>query len=282
MSPCLHEAALSYCGLTGEYQLLDTGLHTLSDSFARVKRLGFNGVNVTIPHKENIIKLLDDVSQEAKQIGAVNTIKFSKNGTATGFNTDVFGFSKSLTEALKRESIDTEWSRSTLVLGSGGAARAVVAGLMELGYLDISVFARTKEKGTEFVKDLCRKLGPKGELMFESTAIRAVDSLDESVLNDKSILINATPIGMDGNPPPDWLLGAISSLDRRAFIYDLVYSRLTDQPTPIESVAQLLGLSSIDGTAMLIFQALRAFEIWTGMQVPVDCMKNALARRCCS
>ncbi len=269
---------MSYHGLTGEYQLVDTGLHTLSDSFSRVKCLGFHGVNVTIPHKESIIKLLDEVSEEAKQIGAVNTILFSKNGSC-GYNTDVFGFSKSLDEALKRANIDTDWSRSTLVLGAGGAARAVIAGLMDLGYLDISVFARSKEKSTAFVKDLCQKLGPKGELMLESTAIRPVDTLDESVLNDKSIVVNATPIGMDGNPPPDWLLSAISSLDRRAFIYDLVYSRLTDQPTPIESIAQLLGLASIDGTEMLIYQALRAFEIWTGLLVPVDCMKNALVRR---
>jgi shikimate dehydrogenase len=285
LSPLLHEAALSFHGLDGTYELIDIEPGRLPAEFAAIKKNGFKGINVTIPHKQLVMPLLDEVVDDAKQVGAVNTIVFSGGGGSgsgsgaicIGHNTDVYGFSKSLSEAIDNERIDTEWSKSVLVVGCGGAARAVVAGLCEMGYLDISIFGRDKNKSREFVTQFAKSLGPKGELLIDSSLLRSVESLDDEILSSKFLIVNATPAGQNGEPLPDWLHGAVAKLDKRALVYDLVYSK-NDFPTALEECARSLSIASVDGLNMLIYQAARAFEIWTGKSVPPDCMKAGLKR----
>lgn len=274
----------------------------LPAKFNWLKKNGFNGVNVTIPHKQAVMPLLDEIVDGAESVGAVNTIVFddvknvkkdldgAKNVNAdqtnalenvsrrsTGHNTDVYGFSKSLVETLQHEQIDTEWSKSAIVIGCGGAARAVVAGLYELGYLDISIFGRDKQKANDFVVQLAKSLGPRGQLLIESSLLRCVESLTDEILSTKFILINATPAGQNEEPLPDWLSNAVGKLDKRALVYDLVYSK-TEFPTALEECSRANSLASVDGLDMLIYQAARAFEIWTGRTVPPDCMKASLNR----
>ncbi len=279
LSPLLHEAALLYSGLKGEYVLFDVDPKRLESSLQELAARGLRGVNVTIPHKQAVMPFLTELSDEARYVGAVNTIVFEDGGkTWQGHNTDVYGFSKSLSEALEREHVDKEWSKAVLVVGCGGAARAVVAGLCDLGYMDISVYGRDSEKAKSFVSSIAKSFGPKGDLLLQSNLLRAVESIeDEQMLGTKFLLVNATPMGQDAKPLPDWFSECVSKLDRRAFIYDLVYSRM-DMATPLEDLAQSLRLASIDGLDMLIYQAARAFEIWTGHAVPAECMKNALER----
>lgn len=277
----------------------------LPAKFNWLKKNGFNGVNVTIPHKQAVMPLIDEIVDDARSVGAVNTIVFddvsnvrsdnksvfddaenagaksnaleNASSRSTGHNTDVYGFSKSLAETLKHEQIDTEWSKSAIVLGCGGAARAVVAGLCELGYLDISIFGRDKQKANDFVVQLAKSLGPRGQLLLEGSLLRCVESLTDEILSTKFVLINATPAGQNEEPLPDWLSNAVAKLDKRALVYDLVYSK-TEFPTPLEECARANSLASVDGLDMLVYQAARAFEIWTGRTVPPDCMKAGLNR----
>jgi len=279
LSPLLHEAALLYLGLKGEYRLFDIAPENLESSLAEIAKRGLRGVNVTIPHKQAVMPFLTELSEEAGYVGAVNTIVFDDGGRSRkGHNTDVYGFSKSLSEALERERIDTQWSKSVVVVGCGGAARAVVAGLCELGYFDISVYGRDSEKAQTFVSSLAKSMGSKGDLLLQSNLLRVIANLeDENALRNKFLLVNATPMGQDSKPLPDWFSACVAKLDRRALIYDLVYSRM-DMATPLEDLAQSKGYASIDGLDMLIYQAARAFEIWTGRAVPAECMKEALER----
>lgn len=276
LSPLLHEAALSFHNLNGEYRLLDIQPDQLAVKFDELKRTGFDGVNVTIPHKQAVIPLLDEVVEDARSVGAVNTIVFS-GGKTVGHNTDVYGFSRALRDAIDRENIDTNWSKSVLVIGCGGAAKAVVAGLCEMGFLDISIFGRDFKKSSKFVVELANSLGPRGQLLIEGSMLRSVEQLNEESLSAKFLLVNATPVGQNGEPLPDWFSEALARLDKRTLIYDLVYSK-TEYPTTLEERARALSLPSVDGLDMLVYQAARAFEIWTGRAVPSDCMKAGLRR----
>lgn len=277
LSPLLHEAALSYLGLKGGYRLFDIDPIDLESSLFELGKQGLRGVNVTIPHKQAVMPFLTELTDEAKYVGAVNTIVFDDDGKRlTGHNTDVYGFSKSLTEALEREHVDKLWSKAVLVIGCGGAARAVVAGLCDLGYYDIAVYGRDSQKAHTFVSSLAKSFGSKGDLLLQSNLLRVIENLeDENEIRSKLLLVNATPMGQDAKPLPDWFSACVSNLDRRAFIYDLVYSKM-DMATPLEELAQSKGYASIDGLDMLIYQAARAFEIWTSRAVPVECMRGAL------
>ncbi len=274
LSPLLHEAALSFHRLDGEYRLLDIQAAQLAVKFDELKRSGFDGVNVTIPHKQAVIPLLDEVVEDARSVGAVNTIVFS-GGKTVGHNTDVYGFSRALSDAIDRENIDTNWSKSVLVIGCGGAAKAVVAGLCEMGFLDISIFGRDFRKSSNFVVEIANSLGPRGQLLIEGSMLRSVEHLNEESLSAKFLLVNATPAGQNGEPLPDWFSEALARLDKRTLVYDLVYSK-NEYPTVLEERARALSLSSVDGLDMLVYQAARAFEIWTGRAVPSDCMKAGL------
>lgn len=268
-----------YHGLRGTYRLFDIDPIDLESTLPELGKQGLRGVNVTIPHKQAVMPFLPELSDEAKYVGAVNTIVFDKDGRCqTGHNTDVYGFSKSLSEALDREHIDKEWSKSVIVIGCGGAARAVVAGLCDLGYFDIAVYGRDSQKARMFVSSLAKSFGSKGDLLLQSNLLRVIENLeDEDELRNKFLLVNATPMGQDAKPLPDWFSSCVAKLDRRAFIYDLVYSKM-DMATPLEELARSKGYASIDGLDMLVYQAARAFEIWTGLAVPADCMRNALER----
>jgi shikimate dehydrogenase len=257
LSPKIHKAALQACGLAGDYSLFpihpeDTnGLQSLQ---SRVRSGEIHGLNVTIPHKQNVIPFLDELTPTAKAIGAVNTISLRDN-KLIGDNTDAAGFladlEKFLTTETRRHRV-----KHALVLGAGGSARAVVYALLNDGW-NVTVATRRIEQAQELSNSF-------STYQLRITKLEAIQFSDnaegKSLVSNLSLLINTTPIGMTPNvnasPLPENL-----SLPRHVSIYDLVYN---PHETKLVKNARTQGLKATTGLGMLIEQAALSFELWTG------------------
>jgi shikimate dehydrogenase len=262
LSPKLHNAALTAAGLEGSYSLFPVDLarpDELAHLLGRVRSGEIHGLNVTIPHKQAVIPLLDELSDTAKAIGAVNTI-YAKNGRLIGDNTDAAGFWDDVSSNIdiRKSKIENPQSpitnyRSALVLGAGGSARAVVFALKAHGW-DVAVAARRIEQAQALVTEF---------------GLQAAQSLDPKTV-DFELLVNTTPLGMTPNIETcawDW------GFPPRAFVYDLVYN---PPETLLMKRARAAGLQASNGLGMLIEQAALAFELWTGQQADRTAMKMGL------
>jgi len=251
LSPKIHTAALQACGLQGDYSLFPVhpeDIQGLKDLLARVRTGEISGLNVTIPHKQNVIELMDELSPTAKAIGAVNTIYLREN-KLIGDNTDAQGFLSDLKRFLTLECDSLLSQKNALILGAGGSARAVVYALLNDGW-DVTVAARRIEQAGQLVNS------------FPSRKVKAITftGLQSSTFD---LLVNATPIGMTPNiDQPPWPVDL--SLPN-AVIYDLVYN---PRETKLVKDARAQGLNATTGLGMLIEQAALAFEIWTGHNPP--------------
>jgi len=259
------------CALQGDYSLFSIqpdDLQGLKDLLDRVRSGEIQGLNVTIPHKQNVIPLLNELTTTARAIGAVNTI-FMQEGKLTGDNTDVPGFLADLKKfAGNWESeIDNRKSpiinhKSALVLGAGGSARAVTYALINDGW-DVTIAARRIEQARELIPQL-----PNPESRITSIEFTAIHSL----LPTLSLIVNTTPLGMspniDSSPWPTDL-----PFPSNAATYDLVYNPLE---TKLVHDARATGLPAITGLGMLIEQAALSFEIWTGCNPPRETLWNKL------
>lgn len=247
VSPAMQEAALRAAGLSGSYRPLETPPERLEERLQEVRR-GYVGVNVTIPHKESVLAWLDALSPEAQAVGAVNTIQV-RDGKLIGHNTDAPGFIAALEEA----GIAYRGKRA-LVLGAGGAARAVVYALREGG-----AWVRVHNRSLERARALCRDLG--AQLVAE-------DDLETAVLGC-DLLVNATSVGMKdphSSPLPEGLL------PRSAAVVDIVYNPLQ---TRLLREAARAGLPTLGGVPMLVWQGALAFELWTGLRPNLQVMYRA-------
>lgn len=254
LSPKIHRAALASCGLQGDYSLFPIpteDLQGLSNLLARVRSGEISGVNVTIPHKQNVIPLLDKLTPTAKAIGAVNTI-FLKDGNLTGDNTDVPGFLADLGKFLTTKSRSHGDKKFALVLGAGGSARAVVYALIHDSWR-LAIAARRAEQSKELIAQL---LVPQSR----SLTIEYPPTNLHSLVSNLSLIINTTPVGMhpsiQNSPWPEGL-----PFPPNAAVYDLVYN---PRETKLVKDARAAGLAATTGLGMLIEQAALAFEIWTG------------------
>ena len=263
LSPSIHEAALRSCGLDGNYSLFpippDDKLG-LEELLARVRSREITGLNVTIPHKQNVIPFLDELTATAKAIGAVNTI-YMREDRLIGENTDAPGFLADLKRSLATETLSHGDLRA-LVLGAGGSARAVIYALLNDGW-KVTIAARRIE--------LAQQLG--NSFTNYKLPITAISlSNMEVTLTNLSLVVNTTPVGMtpniDESPWPENL-----PLPPRAAIYDLVYN---PRETKLVRHAQAQGLPATTGLGMLIEQASLAFEIWTGHQPSREIMFAAV------
>jgi shikimate dehydrogenase len=257
LSPKIHKAALDACGLEGEYALFPVApsdQQGLKELLARVRSGEFTGLNVTIPHKQNVIPLLDELSLPARAIGAVNTISI-QNGKLTGDNTDALGFLADLKSFLTTETRKHGVKKSVLILGAGGSARAVVYALANDGW-NITVTARRHEQAKE--------LAAHYELHT-----RRYPSLRPTTFD---LIVNTTPLGMSPSlnisPWP-----ADSPFPSNAAVYDLVYN---PRETKLVKDARAAGLPATTGLGMLIEQAILSFEIWTGLTPPRDALIDAI------
>jgi shikimate dehydrogenase len=246
LSPKIHTAALKACELEGTYSLFPIhpdNKQRLNDLLIRVRTGEIRGLNVTIPHKQNVIEFLDELTPTAKAIGAVNTIYFRDN-KLIGDNTDAPGFLSDLKKFIGDRELGI--GKSALVLGAGGSARAVVYALVHDSW-EITVASRRIEQAQELAS------------RFER--VKAVElNLQTFQLSNVQLVINTTPLGMkpqiDQSPLPENL-----SLPSNIFIYDLVYN---PRETKLVSDARSQGVSATTGLGMLIEQAALSFELWTG------------------
>jgi len=247
-SPKLHNYWLQLHGLPGSYVQLAVAPGKLEVALSGLAALGFRGCNVTIPHKVEAMRLMDEVDANAKRIGAINTIVVQPDGSLKGFNNDGFGYIQSLIEA------KPDWRADAgpiTVLGAGGAARAVVLSLADRGAKEIRLINRTFDKAQALAKEFG---GP----------IRALPwSERHEALADVALLVNTTNQGMHGNPPLDLNL---DRLPRHAFVSDTIYVPLE---TPLLSAARQRGNQTVNGLGMLLNQARPAFHAWFGVMPEV-------------
>ncbi len=259
-SPGMHNAAFRKLGLDACYVPFAVHPEHLKDAVRSVIPLGLCGLNVTVPHKENVIPILDDLSEEANLIGAVNTIQV-QDGKLIGHNTDGRGFLRSLREQAKFN----PRGKTFLFIGSGGAARAVgfslaLAGAKKIVFRDID-----QKKAAILAKDIAHKTGVVVEtIVLEQLAASAEEA---------DCLINATPLGLKKNDPLPFPKDFIHS---HHLVCDLVYN---PPDTAFLRAAKARKAGRFTGLGMLLFQGVIAFEIWTGKKAPVSVMKSALQRQ---
>jgi len=259
LSPAMHNAAFKALGIDWRYELFPAPPGQLGAAVADLRAGDHQGANVTVPHKGAIMAYLDEIDDAARAIGAVNTIVV-RGTRLVGYNTDGSGFLRALREAGLEPSV-----RHALVLGAGGAARAVVYALAQAGCA-VTVYNRTETKAAEVSRHL-QGLGLCGRVSYVpgEAALRALDQAQFD------LLVNATPAGMwpncDDSPWPDGLV-----LPSHWSVFDLVYNPLE---TRLLREARQAGAQAIDGLGMLVWQGALAFELWTGQVPPVGLMRTA-------
>jgi len=243
-SPVIHNHWLAEHGIAGRYVLFPVPPEKLEDAVRGLSALGMRGCNVTTPHKQAVFPLLDRVDDLARLIGAVNTVVVEKDGTLTGFNNDGNGFIQSLRDASPSWRPD---SGPILVLGAGGASRAVVASLAAQGAKEIRLANRSREKAEE----IAAAVGPVVKVLpWEQR---------EDALDGVALLANATSLGMAGKPPLDI---ALDRLPPRALVGDLIY---IPPETPLLAAARARGNVTVNGLGLLLNQARPAFNAWFGV-----------------
>jgi shikimate dehydrogenase len=259
MAPTIQEDALRALGLRGHYHLMDLDVpprRQLDDVFAAVKQVGFAGVNVTFPCKQAVIPLLDAISDEARQIGAVNTVTFSDGGKATGHNTDRSGFRRSLEATFGANALA---GQPIALVGAGGAGRACAFALMDLGAGRIDVHDIDRARARSLAADIARSFG--------APRCRLSDDLEEAVRGAKGI-VNASPVGMAGIPGTPVPAGYLSSAQ---WVADVIYTPLQ---TEFITAARALGCRVITGDGMNVHQAVDSFRHFTGREADFERMKT--------
>lgn len=260
LSPIFQQAAFAHSGLDVVYERWETPLPDLPARVAALRAPDVLGANVTVPHKEHVIPLLDEVGGLAARAGAVNTI-VNRDGRLFGFNTDGPGF----VAALRQEAFFEPAGRSFLLLGAGGAARGIALALLEARAAAVDIWNRTPERAAALARDL-------------GAPARALADLPQ--LAGYDCLVNCTTVGMKGGPAPEGLPCPLDSAGPGLLVVDIVYA---PRVTPLLREAAARGLRTLGGLPMLIYQGALAFELWTGLPAPVDVMvraaENELARR---
>ena len=257
-SPQLHGHWLKANGLKGFYIPLDVAPDDLETVLRTLPKAGFVGVNVTVPHKEKALEIADLVTDRATLIGAANTLIFRKDGKIHADNTDGYGFSQNLRENAP------DWrpeSGPAAVLGAGGAARAVVASLLDAGVPEIFLSNRTRSRAEALQADFGNR-------------VTVVDWVQAgNMIEDAVTVVNTTSLGMIGKPP---LRVPLDGLRKGAVVTDLVYAPLK---TPLLLEAEKAGCTTVDGLGMLLHQAIPGFERWFGVRPVVDSATRAAALR---
>ncbi|MEN4017403.1 MAG: shikimate dehydrogenase [Methanobacterium sp.] len=260
LSPLMHNAAFKYLGLDYIYVPFLVAENALEDAIMGSKSLNIKGLNVTIPHKTEVIKHLDSVDKIAELIGAVNTIKFNGNH-AKGFNTDGIGAVKAI------EEVSTVKNKKIIILGAGGAARAIAFQILLEGAGSLVIANRTPENALNLQKNIVEKL---------NLDVKTADfgKRLENELLDADILINTTPIGMYPHTDDEPIVKS-EMMHENLIVNDIVYNPLK---TGLLREAEKCGAKPVSGIKMLIYQGVEAFKIWTGIYPPVSIFENALVR----
>ena len=258
LSGAMQQAAFDALGIDAKYELWDRAPIALPDAIAEVRGDDFLGVNITIPHKERVVPLIDKLTEEAQATGAVNTLT-REGKRLVGHNTDVPGFAAALDKLVGRQKMP----RQAVVLGAGGGSRAVVYGLIRGGFQRVIVFNRHLHRAEGLVKFFGRSAAH-----MELKAMPWHESIIESELARTKVLINATSIGLADDVSP--IPGEVITGD--LLVLDLIYKR-----TRMLRDAESAGAVAQDGETMLLHQGAAAFTLWTGQPAPLEVMGQALS-----
>lgn len=261
LSPVMHNSAFNALGLDCVYVAFDIHPDNIGRAADALRIFGIKGINITIPHKQSIIPFLDEIAPDAKFTGAVNTVK-NEGGRLSGFNTDVGGFLRAIQEDLD---FMPEGS-NVLVVGAGGAARAVMSALCMNKARSIAVANRTYRRAESLGEEFSTHFK---EINIKPLSLEDTDGI-KALLEETDIVVNSTSTGMQG---AGTLELPLESLKETAVVYDLVYK---PRETPLVVEARKLGHRASGGLSMLLYQGARSFEIWTGVNAPVDVMKKAI------
>jgi shikimate dehydrogenase len=258
LSGAMQQAAFDQLGIDAAYELWDRPPIELADAIAELRGDDFLGANVTIPHKERVVPMVDRLTEEGQATGAVNTIT-REGKRLVGHNTDVPGFKVALDKLVGKQKMP----RAAVVLGAGGGARAVVYGLITEGFQRIIVFNRHLHRAEGLVKHFGRTAAH-----MELRAMPWHESIIEAELAKTKVLVNATPIGLtsDESPIPAEVLHA------ELLVLDVIYAK-----TRLLKDAAAAGAETLDGELMLLHQGAAAFTLWTGQPAPLDLMQHKLA-----
>ena len=248
-SPILHGYWLKKHGLAGHFVPLNVAANDLGEVLKAMPRMGFVGANVTIPHKERVLEHVDHITDRATLIGAVNTLVFRADGSILGDNTDGYGFIENLRQGAP------DWdagSGPAVVLGAGGAARAVVASLLDGGVPEILLSNRTRVRAEQLRDDF-------------GARVKVIDWVQAgNILEKAKTVVNTTSLGMQGKPE---LRVPLDGLSAGTVVTDLVYAPLQTQ---LLKIASDKGCVTVDGLGMLLHQAVPGFERWFGRRPVVD------------
>jgi len=258
LSGAMQQAAFDQLGIDAAYELWDRPPIELADAIAELRGDDFLGANVTIPHKERVVPMVDRLTEEGQATGAVNTIT-REGKRLVGHNTDVPGFKVALDKLVGKQKMP----RAAVVLGAGGGARAVVYGLITEGFQRIIVFNRHLHRAEGLVKHFGRTAAH-----MELRAMPWHESIIEAELAKTKLLVNATSIGLtsDESPIPADVLHA------ELLVLDVIYAK-----TRLLKDAAAAGAETLDGELMLLHQGAAAFTLWTGQPAPLDLMQQKLA-----
>ena len=253
ISPFIHNSAFEATNTNGVYLAWEVDAAELAETVANIRRYQMYGINLSMPYKEQVIPYLDQLSEEACLIGAVNTV-VNREGTLIGYNTDGKGFFKSLPSF--------KISKKRLVLlGAGGAAKAILAQAILDGVSQISVFVRSSsmEKTRPYLEKIQNATGFRVDLF----ALEDVQDLQDSI-TQADLLVNATSVGMDGTSQP---IPSSIVLPDKLLVADVIYQPFE---TPFLKWARSQGNHAVNGLGMLLYQAAEAFQLWTGKEMPTD------------
>jgi shikimate dehydrogenase len=254
LSPNIHNAAFRHLKLDHSYIAYKISAGELAAGIDSLKKIKIAGFNVTIPHKIEIMKFLDDMDTTSKVIGAVNTVS-NENGKLKGYNTDMIGF----LDPIKKKNLAIKDSQ-VLLLGAGGAARAILTAMIKEKASKITIVNRTQENANKLA-DFAKKIGGN----VDTVSIEKANEL----VGDYKFIINSTSIGMKNEPSPI----STRNISKNSVVYDIVYQPIN---TDLIKKSKENGATIIYGYEMLLSQAACSFEIWHKMEAPYDVMKNAL------
>ncbi|GAB4132953.1 MAG: shikimate dehydrogenase [Rhodothalassiaceae bacterium] len=255
LSPALHRFWLERLGIDGDYVRLPVRSEDLAAALHGLGPLGYCGVNVTVPHKEAVLSHIDHLTDRARRIGAVNILSVHPSGRLHGDNSDAVGFLDHLLASVPDFAL--EGARASL-FGAGGAARAIAVALLDAGVASLHILNRSEERAEALAAVLADRRARSGRLMDSAGLLPRTD-----------LLVNATTLGMVGQPP---LACDVALLPDHAVVYDIVYKPLE---TPLLKAARARGLRTVDGLGMLIHQAVPAFAQFYGAKPPLGSGERA-------
>jgi shikimate dehydrogenase len=266
LSPKIHGFWLKQYGIEGEYSAIEVAPDDLGSFVQNLSKEGFAGINVTLPHKEKIMPFIDEIEPLSKAIGAVNTVIVGEDGKTIATNTDVGGFFENIAQGAPDVPI---LGGKAVVLGAGGAAKAIVAGLLICGVPSVTIVNRTISRAEdirEFIRETESDDAVIGEIDWPALADKIHTSTWEEAdfaISDASFLINTTSMGMIGQPELELEL---ETLPHHALVTDIVYNPLE---TFLLKRARARGNPVVDGLGMLLYQAVPGFEAWFGVRPEV-------------